>query len=72
MTKFVKYLSVDHLNKMNIALYEGGDVRAENVTNDKAFGARTFASEAAAEAWFESLGTQDTERVMAAISSLRK
>lgn len=71
MSKFIKYLGEAHINQMNVALYEGGALRVENVVNQKSIGARSFGSAAEAEAWFESIGDTSAERVWACIQSIK-
>jgi hypothetical protein len=71
MSKFVKYLGEAHINQMNIALYDSGSIRVENVVNQKSIGARAFDSVADAEEWFESIGETNTERTWACIQSLK-
>jgi hypothetical protein len=70
MRKFLKYLGSAHVNYMNLALYESGSVRVENVVNNHTMGIRKFESVEAAEAWFESLGEKNLDRTVAAIENL--
>lgn len=60
MSKFVKFLGTAHINALNLALYEGGGVRVENVASGgkKALGVKKFGSVEAAEDWFHDLAPQ--------------
>lgn len=72
MAKFIKYLGEAHINEMNVALYDSGSLRVENVVNNKSIGARQFESVSAAEDWFESIGDTNAERTWACIKSIKR
>jgi hypothetical protein len=69
-SKFVKYLGTAHINNLNIALYDSGAVRVEQVVNDKSLGAKQFQNTEEAEGWFESFNGDNMSRLTQAISSL--
>ena len=68
--KFIRYLGNAHINNMNLDLYDNGVVRHENVITDRHVAARKFADVAAAEAWFESLGSNNLQRTLVAMEQL--
>ena len=73
MSKFIKFLGRAHINSMNVALYESGTVRAENVVTNRSIGAMSFDSVEAAEDWFDGLSQTDdnTTKTVLAIDALR-
>lgn len=71
MAKFIKYLGEAHINAMNVALYDSGSLRVENVVNNKSVYARKFESVSAAEQWFESIGDTNAQRTWACIQSMK-
>ncbi len=72
MARFIKYLGAAHINHMNVALYDTGSLRVENVVNQKSIGARKFESVSAASDWFESIGDTNAERTLACIRSIKR
>jgi len=71
MSKFVKFLGRAHINFVNVALYETGAVRAENVVNGKSLGGKSFPSAEAAEEWFDAFKGDNTARTAQAIENLK-
>lgn len=73
MEKFVKFMSKIHLNGINIGLYsnkEGVIAKAENVTNGKKLGTRSFKSIEDAEKWFESMKGNEAGKLANAIDNI--
>lgn len=68
--KFIRYLGNAHINNMNLGLYSNGVVRHENLVTGWHVAARRFADVAAAEAWFESLGTNNLQRTLVGMEQL--
>ena len=70
MSKFVKFLGKAHIHSLNLALYNTGAVRVENVINGKCLAARQFADTEAATEWFDSFSGDNTARTVTAIDTL--
>lgn len=71
MAKFVKFFGNAHINSKNVALYDNGSVRLENVINGRQIAAKRFDSTEAAEEWFDGLSEDgNTQKLLFAIDEL--
>ncbi|MNM49755.1 hypothetical protein D3C76_1202000 [compost metagenome] len=71
--KFIKFISPEHLNYMNIAVYQNGTrikIRAENVVTGKSVGARDFSSLDDLGDWYESFPGSGLGRLDSAIKRI--
>jgi len=69
-SSFVEYLGSAHLGYTNIALYNTGAVRVENVVNGKCLSVKKFQTVEDAREWFDAFDGRNTERLAAAIRSM--